>query len=98
MRIWRIFLLQVHGFSALWFFQVAERALFYWNNESIVRAIEANVNVVMPVMFPSLYRITKEQTNQAILTLVYNVLKAFTDMNSKLFEDLTVNYEKEQGK
>ena len=72
--------------------------MFYWNNESIVRAIEANVNVVMPVMFPSLYRITKEQTNQAILTLVYNVLKAFTDMNSKLFEDLTVNYEKEQGK
>lgn len=52
----------------------------------------------MPIMFPSLYRITKEHTNQAILTLVYNVLKAFTDMNASLFEELTVNYEKEQAK
>lgn len=77
---------------------MAERALFFWNSEAVVRAIELNVDTVMPIMFPSLYRITKEHTNQAILTLVYNVLKAFTDMNASLFEELTVNYEKEQAK
>jgi len=54
--------------------------------------IEANATVVMPLMFPALYRISKEHWNQSILTLVFNVLKVFMDMNAKLFDELTNTY------
>ena len=81
-----------------WFSQVAERALYFWNNEYIMNLIEENSNVVLPIMFPSLYRISKEHWNQTIVALVYNVLKTFMEMNSKLFDELTSNYKAERQK
>ncbi|CAG9533263.1 unnamed protein product [Cercopithifilaria johnstoni] len=79
-------------------FQVAERALYFWNNEYILSLIEENSSQVMPVMFPALYRISKEHWNQTIVALVYNVLKTFMEMNGKLFDDLTANYKLERQK
>ncbi|GFO15850.1 serine/threonine-protein phosphatase 2a 56 kda regulatory subunit alpha isoform [Plakobranchus ocellatus] len=79
-------------------FQVAERALYFWNNEYIMNLIEENSNVVLPIMFPALYRISKEHWNQTIVALVYNVLKTFMEMNSKLFDELTANYKSERQK
>lgn len=79
-------------------FQVAERALYFWNNEYILSLVEENNNVIMPIMFPALYRISKEHWNQTIIALVYNVLKTFMEMNSKLFDDLTASYKAERQK
>ncbi|GFX07599.1 hypothetical protein TNCV_4158711 [Trichonephila clavipes] len=79
-------------------FQVAERALYFWNNEYILSLIEENNQVIMPIMFPALYRISKEHWNQTIVALVYNVLKTFMEMNSKLFDDLTASYKSERQK
>ncbi|CAG5117547.1 unnamed protein product [Candidula unifasciata] len=79
-------------------FQVAERALYFWNNEYIMNLIEENSSVVLPIMFPALYRISKEHWNQTIVALVYNVLKTFMEMNSKLFDELTANYKSERQK
>lgn len=52
----------------------------------------------MPIMFPALYRISKEHWNQTIVALVYNVLKTFMEMNSKLFDELTASYKAERQK
>jgi serine/threonine-protein phosphatase 2A regulatory subunit B' len=60
--------------------------------------IEENSNVVLPIMFPALYKIFKEHWNQTIVALVYNVLKTFMEMNSKLFDELTANYKSERQK
>lgn len=79
-------------------FQVAERALFFWNNEYILTLIEENSAVIMPIMFPALYRISKEHWNQTIVALVYNVLKTFMEVNSKLFDELTASYKVERQK
>lgn len=79
-------------------FQVAERALFFWNNDYIMSPIEENTNVIMPIMFPALYRISKEHWNQTIIALVYNVLKTFMELNSKLFDELTASYKVERQK
>ncbi|XP_065183681.1 serine/threonine-protein phosphatase 2A 56 kDa regulatory subunit epsilon isoform-like [Sycon ciliatum] len=73
-------------------FQVAERALFLWNNEYIVSLIEEHVSIIMPILFNSLYRISKEHWNQSIVALVYNVLKTFMEMDQKLFNELTEAY------
>lgn len=78
--------------------QVAERALYFWNNEYILSLIEENSTTIMPIMFPALYRISKEHWNQTIISLVYNVLKTFMEANPKLFDDLTANYKVERQK
>jgi len=77
-------------------FQVAERALYFWNNEYIMSLIEENSIVILPIMFPALYRISKEHWNPTIVALVYNVLKTFMEMNSQLFDDLTASYKSER--
>ncbi len=43
--------------------QVAERALYYWNNEYILSLISDNVSVILPIVFPALYR-TKQHWNK----------------------------------
>ncbi|XP_031551005.1 serine/threonine-protein phosphatase 2A 56 kDa regulatory subunit epsilon isoform-like [Actinia tenebrosa] len=79
-------------------FQVAERALYFWNNEYIMSLIEENSNTILPIMFSSLYRISKDHWNQTIVALVYNVLKTFMEMNGKLFDELTSSYKADRQK
>ncbi|XP_060773874.1 serine/threonine-protein phosphatase 2A 56 kDa regulatory subunit alpha isoform [Neoarius graeffei] len=73
-------------------FQVAERSLYFWNNEYILSLIEENIDKILPIMFNSLYRVSKEHWNQTIVALVYNVLKTLMEMNSILFDELTASY------
>lgn len=72
--------------------------MYYWNNEYVVSMIQENLATIMPIIFPPLYRISKEHWNPAILTLVYNVLKTFMDMNPRLFDELTARYKIDQTK
>ncbi|XP_026538755.1 serine/threonine-protein phosphatase 2A 56 kDa regulatory subunit alpha isoform isoform X2 [Notechis scutatus] len=77
-------------------FQIAERALYFWNNEYILGLIEENVDTILPIMFGNLYKISKEHWNPTILALVYNVLKTLMEMNGKLFDELTSTYKAER--
>ncbi|XP_061721502.1 serine/threonine-protein phosphatase 2A 56 kDa regulatory subunit gamma isoform-like isoform X2 [Cydia pomonella] len=79
-------------------FQVAERALYYWNNEYIMSLISDNAHHILPIMFPSLYRNTKSHWNKTIHGLVYNALKLFMEMNQKLFDECTQQYKQEKHK
>ena len=72
--------------------------MYLWNNEYVMSLIEENSAAIMPIMFPALYRISKEHWNQTIVALVYNVLKTFMEMNSKLFDELTATYKAERQK
>lgn len=45
-------------------FQVAERALYYWNNEYIMSLLTENAAVILPIMFPALYKNTKTHWNK----------------------------------
>ncbi|XP_031565319.1 serine/threonine-protein phosphatase 2A 56 kDa regulatory subunit gamma isoform-like [Actinia tenebrosa] len=77
-------------------FQVAERALYYWNNEYIMSLISDNANAILPVMFASLYKNSKNHWNKTIHGLIYNALKLFMEMNQKLFDDCTQKYKAER--
>lgn len=48
--------------------QVAERALYFWNNEYILSLIEENCQVILPLVFATLYRVSKEHWNQSVAT------------------------------
>ncbi|CAE1258681.1 PPP2R5 [Acanthosepion pharaonis] len=76
-------------------FQVAERALYFWNNEYILSLISENVAIILPIMFPALY-MSKEHWNKTIHGLIYNALKLFMEMNQKLFDDCTMQYKAER--
>ncbi|KAF9955618.1 Serine/threonine-protein phosphatase 2A 56 kDa regulatory subunit delta isoform [Modicella reniformis] len=73
-------------------FQVAERALYYWNNEYIVNLIHDNANEILPIMFQSLYKNSKTHWNKTIHGLIFNALKLFMDATPKLFEECTNQY------
>ncbi|XP_031625807.1 serine/threonine-protein phosphatase 2A 56 kDa regulatory subunit delta isoform isoform X2 [Contarinia nasturtii] len=77
-------------------FQVAERALYYWNNEYIMSLITENSTVILPIMFPSLYRNSKTHWNKTIHGLIYNALKLFMEMNQKLFDECNTNFKQER--
>ncbi|GBP74288.1 hypothetical protein EVAR_42867_1 [Eumeta japonica] len=79
-------------------FQVAERALYYWNNEYIMSLMSDNAATVLPIMFPALYRNTKTHWNKTIHGLVYNALKLFMEMNQKLFDECSQQYKHEKQK
>ncbi|XP_061645685.1 serine/threonine-protein phosphatase 2A 56 kDa regulatory subunit delta isoform isoform X2 [Phyllopteryx taeniolatus] len=73
-------------------FQVAERALYYWNNEYIMSLISDNAAGILPIMFPALYKNSKSHWNKTIHGLIYNALKLFMEMNQKLFDVCTQQY------
>eukprot|EP00088_Acartia_fossae_P043615 TRINITY_DN4599_c0_g1_i11.p1 TRINITY_DN4599_c0_g1~~TRINITY_DN4599_c0_g1_i11.p1 ORF type:complete len:606 (+),score=148.64 TRINITY_DN4599_c0_g1_i11:138-1955(+) len=79
-------------------FQVAERALYYWNNEYIMSLITDNAATILPIMFPALYKNSKNHWNKTIHGLIYNALKLFMDMNQKLFDDCTQKFRAEMNK
>ncbi|KAM0042631.1 putative protein phosphatase 2A, regulatory B subunit, B56, armadillo-like helical [Helianthus debilis subsp. tardiflorus] len=68
-------------------FQVAERALFWWNNEHIVDLIAEYRGVILPIIFEPLEKNIRSHWNQAINELTNNVRKMFKDMDADLFED-----------
>jgi serine/threonine-protein phosphatase 2A regulatory subunit B' len=79
-------------------FQVAERALYYWNNEYIMSLIGDNANTILPIMFPALYKNTKSHWNKTIHGLIYNALKLFMEMNQKLFDECSQKYKADRQK
>ncbi|KAI0670273.1 protein phosphatase PP2A0 B subunit gamma isoform [Trametes maxima] len=73
-------------------FQVAERALMYWNNEYIVNLMSDNLAVILPIVFPALYTNSRSHWNRTIHALVYNALKLFMEINPDLFGEVMEQY------
>lgn len=67
-------------------FQVAERALYFWNNEYVVNLMGDNIHVILPIVFDSLFETSKTHWNPTIHTLVYNALKLFMEINPAFFD------------
>ncbi|KAJ9176871.1 hypothetical protein P3X46_012139 [Hevea brasiliensis] len=79
-------------------FQVAERALFLWNNDHIRNLITQNRQVILPIIFPALERNTRGHWNQAVQSLTLNVRKIFSDADQELFDDCLVKFQEDEVK
>ncbi|KAL9269025.1 Serine/threonine protein phosphatase 2A 57 kDa regulatory subunit B' alpha isoform-like protein [Drosera capensis] len=79
-------------------FQVAERALFLWNNEHIVSLIAQNRGAILPVIFEALEKNIQSHWNQAVHGLTINVRKMFLEMDVELFEECQRQYEEKQAR
>ncbi|CAN8259897.1 unnamed protein product [Cochlearia groenlandica] len=79
-------------------FQVAERALFLWNNEHIVGLIAQSRRLILPIVYPALEKNIQSHWNQAVLGLTANIKKMFMEMDLELFEECKRWYEEKQAK
>ncbi|XP_050207218.1 serine/threonine protein phosphatase 2A 59 kDa regulatory subunit B' gamma isoform [Mercurialis annua] len=79
-------------------FQVAERALFLWNNDHIRNLITQNRKVILPIIFPALERNTRGHWNQAVQSLTLNVRKIFSDADQELFDECLVKFQEDEVK
>ncbi|PSS23691.1 Serine/threonine protein like [Actinidia chinensis var. chinensis] len=79
-------------------FQVAERALFLWNNDHIRTLISQNRSVILPIIFEALEKNIQSHWNQAVHGLTVNVRKMFMEMDIQLFEECQRQYAEEEAK
>merc|ERR1712194_641916 len=68
-------------------FQVAERALFLWNNDYIVKLINQNRKELFPIVLAALYNNSKHHWNSAVHGLTFNVLKLLMEADPPLFDE-----------
>ncbi|KAK8857100.1 protein phosphatase 2A regulatory B subunit [Apiospora arundinis] len=78
-------------------FQVAERALYFWNNEYFCNLVSDNVEIILPIMFAPLYENSKGHWNRTIHGMVYNAMKLFMEINPQLFDDCSHEYTENQN-
>ncbi|XP_075522535.1 serine/threonine protein phosphatase 2A 57 kDa regulatory subunit B' kappa isoform-like [Primulina tabacum] len=77
-------------------FQVAERALFLWNNDGIINLITHNRHIILPIIFPALESNAKNHWNHAVLNLTLNVKKMLVDMDDALVLSCSFNCQEAQ--
>lgn len=68
-------------------FQVAERALFIWNNDDIVKLVNQSRTVLFPIVIGALYFNSKQHWNGTVHGLTYNVLKLLMEADPALFDE-----------
>lgn len=78
--------------------QVAERALFLWNNEHIENLIKQNRKVILPIIFPALERNGRNHWNQAVHSLSLNIRKIFSDVDPELLEECLLKFQEDEAK
>lgn len=78
--------------------QVAERALFLWNNDHIENLIKQNQKVILPIIFPALEKNTRQHWNQAVKSLTLNVRNIFSDLDPELFEECLQKFQEDEAK
>ncbi|PIN09094.1 Serine/threonine protein phosphatase 2A, regulatory subunit [Handroanthus impetiginosus] len=79
-------------------FQVAERALFLWNNNHIENLIKENRKIILPIIFPALEKNARSHWNPAVQSLTLNVRKIFSDVDPELFEECLLKFQEDEAR
>ncbi|XP_024534322.1 serine/threonine protein phosphatase 2A 57 kDa regulatory subunit B' beta isoform [Selaginella moellendorffii] len=79
-------------------FQVAERALFLWNNDHIVSLVTQFRHVILPLLFPALEKNVRSHWSQPVHGLTMNVRKMFLEMDTELFQSCQHEYVDDEDK
>ncbi|EPS60662.1 hypothetical protein M569_14139, partial [Genlisea aurea] len=78
--------------------QVAERALFLWNNERVSVLIGENQDVILPIVFEAVERSRRGHWNKGVVGLSSNVRRMLMEMDGELFESCDKDFrEREAG-
>eukprot|EP00736_Rhodelphis_marinus_P002171 Rmarinus@m.9119 len=67
-------------------FQVAERALFIWNNDYVVSLIAQSRREILPIILPALQSNSQKHWNGMVNNLTFNVQRVLMEMDPDLYE------------
>ncbi len=67
-------------------FQVAERALLFWNNEHILMLMAGQLPVLLPVILPVLSAHSHTHWNKNVQILVLSALESLMELDSRAFD------------
>eukprot|EP01084_Bolivina_argentea_P001888 3500_1 len=73
-------------------FQVAERALFLWNNDVIAAFMSDHRPVILPLLYPALHTNLERHWNNTVTQLTTHIMQQFMDMDEKLFKTVEQRY------
>lgn len=79
-------------------FQVAERALFIWQNEYINGLIADHRTQILPIIYPVLTLNQTAHWNATVANLTTNILKMFGEFDQPLLDECVRNYTIQQAK
>lgn len=77
-------------------FLVAERVLFLWNNEKIVKLINLHRPELFPIIIGALFRSSQQHWSVTVHTLTYNVSKLLAQADTDLFDECSNRFMSEE--
>jgi len=77
-------------------FQVAERALFLWNNDAVAQYTNEHREKILPILYPALNANTQMHWNATVHSLAFNIIRMFMEMDVALWEQVSKNHEETQ--
>ncbi len=73
-------------------FQVAERALFLWNNDVIATFMSDKRAKILPILWPALDRNIHRHWNATVTQLTQHILQQFMDMDQETYYKVQQHY------
>lgn len=70
-------------------FQVAERALFLWNNDIIATFTSDHRRRILPIIFPALQQNYSKHWNSTVSSLTLNIIRIFKEMDKDLYDEVS---------
>merc|ERR1712066_502255 len=69
-------------------FQVAERALFLWNNDAVAQFTNEHREKILPILYPALNQNT-QHWNATVNSLAFNIIRMFMEMDITLWDKVS---------
>jgi len=77
-------------------FQVAERALFLWNNDIIATFTSDHRKRILPIIYPALQKNYSKHWNSTVSSLTLNIIRIFKEMDKELYQEVAEIYKNER--
>lgn len=74
-------------------FNVAERALHYWNNFNIVAKMMKYIPIILPIVYETIYLHSRTHWYRSIHVMSFHALKVMMESDPKFFHTFTRDYE-----
>ena len=79
-------------------FQVAECALFLWNNDYIINLMSQHRYEILPLILLALEKNVRNHWSMLVDNLTWNVRKMLMDMDKELFQEFQRRFHEEETK
>ena len=79
-------------------FQVAERALFFWNNDLIGSLTNDNKDIIFPIIVPALHNIKQIHWNTTVHSLSLNVTRMLIEIDTEYYTQIVNQSTKQKTK